>query len=61
MTDKQLAVESIQRMPEEASLGDLAERVRFLAGVREGLDAVERGEIVSHEGVKGQLATWLAK
>ena len=61
MSDKQLALESIQRLPEDASLDTIAERVEFLAAVRKGLDAVERGEVVSHEEVKRQLATWLSK
>ncbi len=61
MSDKQLALESIQRLPEDASLDTIAERVEFLAAVRKGLDAVERGEVVSHEEVKRQLATWLTK
>jgi predicted transcriptional regulator len=61
MSDKQLALESIQRLPEDASMDAIAERVEFLAAVRKGLDAVERGEIVSHKEVKRQLATWLTK
>ena len=61
MSDKQLALESIQRVPEDASLDAIAERLEFLAGNRQGLDQIERGETVSHEEVKRQLATWLAK
>ena len=61
MSDKQLALESIQRLPEDASLDAIAERLEFLAGIRKGLDQIERGETVSHEEVKRQLATWLTK
>ena len=61
MSDKQLALESIQRLPADASLQSIAERLEFLAGIRKGLDQIERGEIVPHEEVKRQLATWLAK
>lgn len=61
MSDKQLALESIQRLPEDASLDVIAERLEFLAAIRKGLDAVERGETVPHEEVKRQLATWLSK
>jgi len=38
----------------------IAERLEFLAGIRKGLDQIERGETVSHEEVKRQLATWLS-
>ncbi len=61
MSDKQLALESIQRLPEDASLDVITERLEFLAGIRKGLDQIERGETVSHEEVKRQLATWLTK
>ena len=61
MSNNQLALESIQRLPEDASLETIAERLEFLAGIRRGLDQIERGETVSHEEVKRQLATWLTK
>jgi len=61
MSDKQLALESIRRLPEDVSLDVITERLEFLAGIRKGLDQVERGETVSHEEVKRQLATWLSK
>jgi len=61
MSDKQLALDSIQRLPENTSLDAIAERLEFLAGVRKGLDQIERGETVSHDEVKRQLATWLTK
>ena len=61
MSDKQLALDSIQRLPADASLDVIAERVEFLAAIRKGLDQIERGETVPHEEVKRQLATWLSK
>jgi predicted transcriptional regulator len=61
MSDKQLALDSIQRLPADASLDVIAEQVEFLAAIRKGLDQIERGETVPHEEVKRQLATWLSK
>ena len=61
MSDKQLALDSIERLPENASLDDIAERVEFLAAIRKGLDQIERGETIPHDEVKRQLATWLSK
>jgi predicted transcriptional regulator len=61
MSDKQLALDSIERLPADASLEAIAERVEFLAAIRKGLNQIERGETVSHEEVKRQLATWLSK
>jgi hypothetical protein len=60
MSDKQLALDSIERLPADASLDVIAERMEFLAAIRRGLDQIERGETVPHEEVKRQLATWLS-
>jgi predicted transcriptional regulator len=61
MSDKEIALESIQRLPDDTSLDVIAEQMEFLVGIRKGLDQIERGETVSHEEVKRQLATWLSK
>jgi predicted transcriptional regulator len=61
MSDKQLALDSIERLPDNASLDVIAERMEFLAAIRKGLDQVEKGQTVPHEEVKRQLATWLSK
>ena len=61
MSDKQLALDSIERLPDNASLDVIAERVEFLAAIRKGLGQIERGETIPHEEVKRQLATWLSK
>ena len=61
MSDKQLALDSIQRLPEDANLDTIAKRLEFLAAIRKGLDEIERGETVPHAEVKKQMAEWLAK
>ncbi len=61
MSDKELALESIQGLPANARLETIAERLEFLAAIGKGLDQIERGETLPHEEVKRQLATWLSK
>jgi predicted transcriptional regulator len=61
MSDKELALESIRRLPADAKLETIAERLEFLSAIRKGFDQIERRETVSHEEVKRQLATWLSK
>ncbi len=61
MSDKQLVLDSIERLPENASLDAIAERVEFMAAIRKGLDQIERGQTIPHDEVKRQLATWLSK
>lgn len=61
MSDKQMALDSIERLPADASLEVIAERMDFLAAIRKGLGQIERGETIPHDEVKRQLATWLSK
>jgi len=49
------------RLPDDASLDAIAERLEFLAAIRKGLNQIERGETVSHAEVKRQRATWLTE
>jgi predicted transcriptional regulator len=59
MTQKELVLDAIGELPDEASLDDIAKRVEFLAAVQKGLDQLDCGEGIPHEEVKRQLATWL--
>ncbi len=61
MSDKQFAIETIERLPDDANLEVIAQRLDFIAGIRKGFDQIKKGETVPHEEVKRQLATWLSK
>ena len=61
MTQKKLVLETITELPDEVSLEEIAERIEFLAAIQKGIDQLDRGEVIPHEEVKRQLATWLAK
>lgn len=60
MTQKEIVLDAINELPDEASLDEIAERVDFLAVIQKGFDQLDRGEGIPHEEVKWQLATWLA-
>lgn len=59
MTQKELVLDAIGELPDEASLEEIAARIEFLAAVQKGLDQLDRGEGIPHAEVKRQLATWL--
>lgn len=61
MTDKQMALQTIQRLPEDTSLENISERLEYLAAIRKGLDQIKRGEVVPHNEVKRRLKTWLTR
>ena len=51
MSDRQLVLEAVQKMPEAASLADILDELEMLASIREGLAQSERGEGVPHARV----------
>jgi predicted transcriptional regulator len=59
MTQKELVLDAIGELPDEASLEEIAARIEFLAAVQKGLDQLDQGEGIPHTEVKRQLATWL--
>lgn len=46
---KALLREAVEHLPEDASVEDAMDRLYFLAKVARGLDAADRGDVVSHD------------
>jgi predicted transcriptional regulator len=61
MSDKQLVVELLNRLPADAKLRDIGKEIEFLAAIREGEEQADRGEVVPHEQVKREFASWISK
>ena len=59
MSDRQLVLEAVQKMPEAASLADILDELEMLASIREGLAQSERGEGVPHARVLDRKSTRL--
>jgi len=60
MSVKELALDVIKQLPEQATMRDLTEEL-YAAAVRQGLEELDRGEGVSHEEVKQQFDSWFAR
>ena len=60
MTTKEIALKTIQALPDDASWADVQERINFVAGVRKGLGELDAGEGIPHEKIKAEFAEWLA-
>lgn len=61
MSNREIAIDLIQKLPENASLHDIAREIEFVAGVREGFEQLERGEGVPAEKVREMLPSWIVK
>lgn len=56
---KQVALDVIQQMPDDASLDEIMYQLYFRATIDRGLEELRTGKTVSHEEVKRSLAGWL--
>jgi predicted transcriptional regulator len=60
MTSKEIALKTIEQLPEDASWEDIQERINFAAAVRKGLHELDQGKGIAHEKVVKEFAEWLA-
>jgi predicted transcriptional regulator len=61
MSSKEIVQDLLQRLPENASLHEIAREIEFVAAVRKGLDEVDRGERVPIEDIERELPSWVIK
>lgn len=59
MTQKEMVLDTIRALPDNASVREIADRIEFLVAIQSGLDQLDRGEGIPHDEVKRQLASWL--
>lgn len=62
MSDRQLILEAVQQMPEQASVDEILDELLLLNDVKKRLAKNERGERgVPHEDVVKMLDSWIIK
>jgi predicted transcriptional regulator len=59
--DKAMVIDLVNRLPEDATLRDIAREIEFVAGVREGFEQLDRGEGVPVEEVEQRLKSWTTR
>ena len=60
MSSKEIAIKSIQELPEDATWEDIRERINFVTGVRRGLRELDEGIGIPHEKVREEFREWLS-
>ena len=61
MSNKQIVQDLLERLPENVSLHDVAQEIEFVAGVRQGLAELDRGERIPIEEIERELPSWVIK
>ena len=60
MSTKEIAIKSIQNLPEDATWEQIQEKINFVAGVGKGFCELDEDKGVSHERVKEEITKWLS-
>ena len=58
MTDKQAVIDALGRLPESATLDEIAEELRIMAAIRRGRGDVAAGRVKSQEEVERLFQSW---
>lgn len=58
MSSKQIVIDLVRKLPEEASLQEIAREIEFVAGIREGMDEFDRGASLSAEELLRDISSW---
>ena len=61
MTNKEIVQDLLRRIPDDASLQDIARELEFIAAVRQGLSELDAGESVPIEQIEQELPSWIIK
>jgi predicted transcriptional regulator len=61
MTDKEIVIDLLRRLPEDASLKTISEEVAILAAIRRGETAAAAGRVVAHAEVKSRSSGWISE
>ena len=59
MTAKQMVMQTVKRLPANASIEDAMENLLFLAKVEKGIQQADAGKTIPHDRVKERMRKWL--
>ena len=59
MNTKEIAIQTLESLPDDATWGDIQDRINFVAGVRKGLRELDEGKAIPHQNIKEELQEWL--
>ncbi len=58
-TDRQIASDLVERMPELATLDEIRDELAILAAIRNARESIRAGESMSHDEAMGRSAPWI--
>jgi len=61
MSNKEIVIDLLGRLPEQASLHEIAREIEFVAAVREGLHELDLGKGITVEEIERELPSWIIR
>jgi predicted transcriptional regulator len=61
MSNKDLVIETVRKLPEEVTIEEICEEIAMLAAIRRGEQAADEGRVISHEEVKRKVSDLLPR
>ena len=61
MKDKYVAIETINNLPENASMEDIAEELRIMAAIRKAKEDVKADRVKHHAVVESLFDEWISR
>lgn len=59
MTNKEIALKTIEDLPDDATWDVIQDRINFVAAVRRGIQELNEGQEIPHVRVREEFAGWL--
>ena len=61
MTTKEIAIQTIAKLPDDTTWNEIQERIDFIVGVRKGLSELDEEKGIPKQRVKEEFAEWLSR
>jgi predicted transcriptional regulator len=61
MSNKEMVIDAIRKLPDDSSIEEIVEEVVVLAAIRRGEQDADAGRTISHDEVKKRLQTWISR
>ena len=61
MSNREIVLDLVNRLPEETSLHEIAREIEFIAGVKEGFEEIQSGQGIPIQDLRNLMQTWIAE
>jgi predicted transcriptional regulator len=58
MSNKEMVIDTVRGLSEEATLEEILEQITILANLQRSAEAADAGQVIAHEEVKKRVASW---